>query len=602
MIIAIIIGSMDDHRFPGRNTFSLVGRPMATYPILAARHAKNVDRVFVSTDAPAIARIASYNGAETIDRPPEIIGPGVSLESILNHAYRTALDQVGQPIEAVVVLLANSPTVLSQMIDQGVAELRKTPALDGVVAVSLRNEFNPANATTIDRSGLLIAHPASVMPVNELSADAYFDASVLWVVRPRCLTSEKGAHQLRPNAIINPLVQRIHPMIFEGHGDVDYAWQVPGVADWLRHRGFSEEMTPYDELKQVDTPSMSLPGADTGTRVGGRPLARHVLITTVPFAEADRRPLDLLHAAGIDPVINPLNRKLKEMELMEMAKDVEVIIAGTEPISRHVMEGAPHLRLISRVGVGLDNVDLNAARERGIHVSYTPEAPAAAVGELTIGLMIALQRGISQSDRNMRQGVWHRLFGRRLEKSVVGLIGVGRIGKRVVRHLSGFSPKRILLNDLKMDSGLDGSIPIEWVDKETLYKESDVLSIHVPLTSETRNLITARELDLMKPTAVLINTARGGIINEKDLAHALRSRRIAGAALDTFLQEPYDGELTTIENCLLTSHMGSMSVDCRCKMELEATQEAIRFIEGDRFMSAVPEQEYEMQRRCQSID
>jgi D-3-phosphoglycerate dehydrogenase len=218
------------------------------------------------------------------------------------------------------------------------------------------------------------------------------------------------------------------------------------------------------------------------------------------------------------------------------------------------------------------------------------------VAELTIGLMISLLRSIPQADRNMRLGIWHRVFGRRLAESTVGIIGIGRIGKRVIRHLSGFKPKRILANDLVPDVDFGYEYNLEWADKETIYREADIISVHVPLTQLTENLITYKEFALMKTTAVLLNTARGGIVNERDLASALRGHQIGGAAVDTYLQEPYSGELTALDNCILTCHMGSMSQDCRFQMELEATKEAIRFLKGEALQSLVPESEYNLRK------
>ena len=602
MIITLICGSLEhDKRFSGRNTFPLIGRPMVVYPILAARYAQHVDRVFVTTDAPAIARVARHQGVEVIERPPEIVGSEVSLEEVLAHAYQHASSQVAEEIEAIVVLLANGPTVTAEMIDQGIEVLRQDKSLDAVTAVTQHNEFNPLYACTIDTAGLLTSHPGSLANGNDLT-DAYFPASILWVLRSSYFAQK--IQPVKPNAIINPAVQRIQPLVFAGYGDVDYNWQIPAVEEWLRRRGFSEESSPYDmrEARQAALPAgiggkQSPLSAPAKARRPATQIERRVLITTVPFGAIDRKPLDLLEAEGIEYVINPLNRKLKEAELADLAKDFGVLIAGTEPNTRRVMENAPHLGLISRVGIGLDSVDLLAARELGIQVSYTPDAPAPAVAELTIGLMISLLRGIPLADRNMRNGVWHRIFGRRLAECTIGLIGVGRIGKRVVRHLSGFRPKRILANDLVPDVDFGNEYQLEWTDKETIYREADIISLHVPLTHLTHNLITYKELALMKPTTVLLNTSRGGIINERDLANALRNRQIAGAAIDTFSQEPYSGELTTLENCILTSHMGSMSKDCRFNMELAAVEEAIRFLKGEPLQGLAPESEYELQRR-----
>ena len=323
-----------------------------------------------------------------------------------------------------------------------------------------------------------------------------------------------------------------------------------------------------------------------------------VLITTVPFAERNRLPLELLEGAGIDYLINPLGRKLKEPELAELAADVDVLVAGTEPIGETVMSRASRLKLISRVGVGLDSVDLVAAERRGIRVSYTPEAPAPAVAELTLALMLSLLRGVHVANAQLHRGEWHRHFGRRIPEVTVGIIGTGRIGSRVLRRLAGFGTPRVLVNDILPDPNVAPALKLEWVDKEEIYRHADLISLHVPLTPQTRNMIRREHLEQMKPDALVINTARGGIINERDLADVLAAGHLGGAAIDVFEHEPYSGPLAGIDRCLLTSHMGSMSVDCRTRMEIEATEEAVRFLTGRPLAGAVPAAEYELQRQA----
>ena len=321
------------------------------------------------------------------------------------------------------------------------------------------------------------------------------------------------------------------------------------------------------------------------------------LITTVPFSEKNCQPLDQLQAAGIDYLINPIGRKLKEDELAEMISDFDVLIAGTEPITEKVMSRASRLKLISRVGIGLDSVDLLAAERRGIKVSYTPDAPAPAVAELTIGLMLSLLRSVHVANAQMHRGEWHRYFGRRVSEVTIGIIGAGRIGGRVLRHLAAFGSPRVLVNDLVPDHRVAPGLRLEWVDKDVIYREADMISLHVPLKFHTKNMICSEQIATMKSDTLLINTSRGGIINEADLAEALRNGRIGGAAIDVFDYEPYDGELATLDRCLLTSHMGSMSVDCRSRMEIEATEDAVRFLTGQTLRGLVPQEEYDVQRQ-----
>jgi D-3-phosphoglycerate dehydrogenase len=321
-----------------------------------------------------------------------------------------------------------------------------------------------------------------------------------------------------------------------------------------------------------------------------------VLVTTVPFGDKNRRPLEILENNNIDYLINPLNKKLTEGELLEMVSDFDIVIAGTEKITTKVIDAASNLKMISRVGIGLDSVDLLYAKQKGIVVSYTPDAPAPAVAELTIGFMLSLLRSVQLSNANMHNGKWHRFFGKRLAEVTIGIIGVGRIGKGVLRHLTGFGLPKILLNDVEICKNIGQNQNIEWVDKKTIYKEADIITIHTPLTIQTKNMIRKEHLLSMKKDAMIINTARGGIVNEEDLYQVMCKGHLSGAAIDVFDFEPYSGKLIDIENCILTAHMGSMSIDCRTRMEIEATEEVIRFLKNKPLSNVVPKAEYIVQR------
>jgi len=319
------------------------------------------------------------------------------------------------------------------------------------------------------------------------------------------------------------------------------------------------------------------------------------LITSVPFAAQNSLPLELLRNAGIEYLINPFNQKLTEDQLADLVADFDTIIAGTEPITDRVMARASKLAHISRIGIGLDAVDLVAARRRGIKVSYTPDAPAPAVAELTLCVMLTLLRSVHVSNAQMHQGRWQRIFGRRLAETTVGIIGMGRIGRRVARLARAFGSPAILANDLVPDDALGADVDVRWVTKEQIYRGADLISVHVPLTSLTKNMIRREQLLSMKPDAMVINTSRGGIINERDLYDVMMAGHLSGAAIDVFEQEPYCGPLVEIERCLLTAHMGSMSVDCRSRMEIEATEEAVGFLSGRPLEREVPQEEYDVQ-------
>jgi D-3-phosphoglycerate dehydrogenase len=167
----------------------------------------------------------------------------------------------------------------------------------------------------------------------------------------------------------------------------------------------------------------------------------------------------------------------------------------------------------------------------------------------------------------------------------------------VLRRLAGFGTPRILVNDSHPNLNVAPDLKLEWVGKDEIYQHADVISLHVPMTVHTKNMIRREHLLQMKADAMIINTSRGGIINERDLAEVLNAGHLSGAAIDVFEQEPYAGELAKIDRCLLTSHMGSMSIDCRTRMEIEATEEAVRFLTGQPLLALVPPEEYEVQRQ-----
>lgn len=321
-----------------------------------------------------------------------------------------------------------------------------------------------------------------------------------------------------------------------------------------------------------------------------------IFISTVPFGEVDPKPVELIKATGWDLSINPLRRKLTPGEVAELALDCDGLIAGTEDL-RPLIGQTERLKIISRVGIGLDSVPLAECQRRGITVTYTPDAMTMAVAEFTVGIMIDLTRHVHVADRNIRRGEWKRKQGKRIGKSIIGIIGLGRIGTKVVKLLVPFQPEEILVNDIKDKTGeipriRECGLNIRHMEKQEIYRSADIISLHVPLSSLTRNLINAETLLLFKKDAFLINLARGGIVNEADLYNALQTNGIGGAALDCFQDEPYKGPLTELDNVLLTQHMGSCSFDCRARMELEATQDLVRFFQGERLENAVPEEEF----------
>jgi D-3-phosphoglycerate dehydrogenase / 2-oxoglutarate reductase len=275
-----------------------------------------------------------------------------------------------------------------------------------------------------------------------------------------------------------------------------------------------------------------------------------------------------MHIAG-----NSYGRKLTEDEAIELlGTDAIGMIAGIEPLTERVFASAKSLKVVSRCGSGLDSVDLAAAKRYGIAVLNTPEAPAQAVAELTMGLMLSALRRICQTDRLLRAGEWPRMQGQLLAAQVVGIVGFGRVGRRVARLCQAFNAE-VVAHDSYVEQSLQG---IKLMPLEKLLAEADVITLHLTYDADTHHLLDAEAFARMKPGAVVINTARGGLIDEIALAEALISGQLGAAALDVFEQEPYHGPLLKCDKAILTSHIGSLARESRQRMEAEAAENLLR--------------------------
>ena len=302
-----------------------------------------------------------------------------------------------------------------------------------------------------------------------------------------------------------------------------------------------------------------------------------VFVSTHPFGATSNIPMKLVEENGIDLRVNEHGRKITSEELAQDIKDAEVLVAGTEKITEEVFKNAPNLKLIVRVGIGLDGIDFDLCKKYGIRVTYTPDAPTIAVAELCVGMILDLARKISQTNYNLKyKNIWHRHMGMLLYGKTVGIFGMGRIGKSLIHLLNGFNVK-FKVCDIEPDIAFGRLYNVEFVSKDELLKESDIVSINIPLKKDTINFITNKELLLMKESAILINTARGGIVNEDDLYDAIKNKTIAAAAVDVFEEEPYNGRLKELDNILLTCHMGASTVESRTDMEVQAMEEVIRY-------------------------
>lgn len=307
------------------------------------------------------------------------------------------------------------------------------------------------------------------------------------------------------------------------------------------------------------------------------------MVKILVAAPLHEKALEKLRSAGFQIVYEEYP---SEDRLVELIKDVEAIIVRSKPkVSRRVIEAAEKLKVIARAGVGLDNIDLDAANEKGIQVFNAPAAPTQSVAELAIGLMIDVLRKIAFADRKMREGVWAKkqCLGHELRGKVLGIIGMGRIGTAVARiAYHGFGMKIIYYDVRRCPKDVEKELDAKCVDLETLLKTADIVSIHVPLVPSTKHLINEEKLRLMKKSAILINTARGGVVDTDALVKALKEGWIAGAGLDVFEEEPLppNHPLTKLDNVVLTPHIGANTVEAQERAGIEVVEKIIEFFKG----------------------
>lgn len=313
-----------------------------------------------------------------------------------------------------------------------------------------------------------------------------------------------------------------------------------------------------------------------------------ILVSDCTFGIIDKTPINLLKEYNV--VYNETNRKytLGELDVVLKENQPDIIIAGTEKYNSERLDICRNLKMISRLGIGIDSVDLNECLKRNIIVTNTPDAPSNAAAELTIGQMFNMLRHIQYVSQDIRQGKWNRYIGREIKYCNIGIIGFGRIGSMVAKKLSGLDiPKNnLFINDIIEDLMNTQEIGMP-SSKEYIWKNSDIITIHIPLNEKNRNFITKKEFSLMKTNALLINAARGGIINESDLYDWLSKNKNVAAAIDTFENEPYQEKLLSLDNVYLTPHIGSCTEKSRFEMEVGAVKEALNFINKREFNNRV---------------
>jgi D-3-phosphoglycerate dehydrogenase len=307
-------------------------------------------------------------------------------------------------------------------------------------------------------------------------------------------------------------------------------------------------------------------------------MANKVLTSPSSMGQCGSEPFDLLRENGYEVINNPYGRKLTEDEVIELAKDCVGIVAGVEPLTPRVMDALPNLKCISRVGVGMDNVDLEYAKQKGIIVVNTPDGPTRGVAELTLAMTLSLLRRIPQADAALHQRKWKKQIGNLFLDKKVGIIGLGRIGKSVAELFRGLKNPVIGYDPFANEAWAKEN-GVELASFEEVFKQADILTLHVPGNKDKSPVIGGAELAMMKDGSFLINIARGGVVDETALYDALKNGKLAGAAIDVYTKEPYDGPLCDLDNIIMTPHLGSYAKEGKLQMEIDAVKNFIKTVE-----------------------
>jgi len=291
-----------------------------------------------------------------------------------------------------------------------------------------------------------------------------------------------------------------------------------------------------------------------------------VLATTVTFGKFNKEPIERLIAAGCEVTTNKKGRPFTKDELIEESKGVDALIVGTDKVTKEVIDSLdPSIKIIAKHGVGFDSVDLDAAREKNIFVTNVPGSNSNEVADLAMGFLLSLARNIPIGNKELHEGIWNKRVGVSMRGKTIGVFGTGAIGLEVIKRTKGFGMKVLAYDLVQNPAVLD--LGVEYVDKETLLKNADFITLHLPNTPETYHFISEKELNMMKENVLLVNTARAKLVDYNDLDKALTDGVVRGYATDDFEQEPTPYlEIFKHDNVVITPHIGATTIDANLTM------------------------------------
>ncbi len=307
------------------------------------------------------------------------------------------------------------------------------------------------------------------------------------------------------------------------------------------------------------------------------------VLVSAPYIQPEiDRFQDLFNRHNIEVVLPEVNERMEEEELLRFIGDIDGAICGDDRFTAKVIESAPRLKVISKWGTGIDSIDQEACRKQGIQICNTPNAFSEPVADSVLGYMICFSRKLPWMDREMRKGIWFKIPGRALRESTLGIVGVGDVGKTVARRAIGFGMRILGTDIVDMPEDFLSQTKIEMISREELLRQADFVSLNCDLNPTSYHLMDEAMFRFMKPSAVLINTARGPIVKEKALVKALKDKLIAGAALDVFEEEPLppDNPLVHMDNVMLAPHNANSSPEAWERVHINTINNLVAVLNG----------------------
>lgn len=301
------------------------------------------------------------------------------------------------------------------------------------------------------------------------------------------------------------------------------------------------------------------------------------IVVTSPSFSSNKLLQEEIYKYFPNAKLNLDGKRFNKEDLIEYIKDADAVIVGLEPINKEVLDKCPKLKIVSKYGVGLNNIDLEACKKRKIAIGWTGGVNKLSVAEMALGYMLMLCRNLFVTSNELKNGIWNKAGGFQLSGKKVGIIGVGYIGKEVIRLLKPFNCE-IYVNDIiNQDEYYKENSLIE-TSKEEIFKTCDIVTIHTPYDDTTKEIVNLEVFKMMKKSSFIINSARGGIINENDLKYALQNKLIGGAAIDAYVEEPpTDKELLNLPNLICTPHIGGNSKEAVEAMGMSAIKHLVEY-------------------------